>query len=133
MSTVFADSFYYFALLNPDDEGHRRAADWTAGFDGSPVTTAWVLTEVADGMARPGLRQAFQNLYDGLLDDPQVFVEPPDQDLFDQGIALFLARPDKDWSLTDCISFVVMQRRRIPEALTGDHHFEQAGFAAPLK
>jgi predicted nucleic acid-binding protein len=92
-----------------------------------------VLTEVADGMSRPGLRQAFQNLYESLLDDPQVFVEPPDQDLFEQGMTLFAARPDKEWSLTDCISFVVMQRRRIVEALTGDHHFEQAGFAAMLK
>ncbi len=42
-------------------------------------------------------------------------------------------RPDKDWSLTDCISFVVMEEHGITDALTGDHHFEQAGFRALLK
>ena len=52
---------------------------------------------------------------------------------FRAGIALYEARPDKDWSLTDCISFVMMEREKIGEALTGDHHFEQAGFIAPLK
>ena len=46
---------------------------------------------------------------------------------------LFHARLDKEWSLTDCISFVVMQREGITDALTGDHHFEQAGFTALLK
>ena len=46
---------------------------------------------------------------------------------------MFAARPDKDWSLTDCISFVVMQERNIQDALTADHHFEQAGFVALLK
>ena len=52
---------------------------------------------------------------------------------FDEGVRLYVARPDKDWSLTDCISFVVMRERGITEALTGDRHFEQAGFVALLK
>ena len=51
----------------------------------------------------------------------------------DAGLALYANRTDKDWSLTDCISFVVMNERGITDALTGDHHFEQAGFAALLK
>jgi predicted nucleic acid-binding protein len=49
------------------------------------------------------------------------------------GVDLYRRRPDKAWSLTDCISFVVMQREGITEALTGDQHFEQAGFVALLK
>ena len=57
----------------------------------------------------------------------------PTRDLFHSGIDLFARRPDKAWSLTDCISFVVMKENRIKEALTGDHHFEQAGFTALLK
>ena len=60
-------------------------------------------------------------------------VVPASEDLFNRGEALYAARPDKDWSLTDCISFVVMRDREIAEALTGDHHFEQAGFTALLK
>jgi uncharacterized protein len=43
-----------------------------------------------------------------------------------------LSRRDKEWSLTDCISFVVMKERGLTEALTADHHFEQAGFKALL-
>jgi hypothetical protein len=55
-------------------------------------------------------------------------IVPPTQRLFDQGVELYAERPDKGWSLTDCISFVVMRQQGITEALTGDHHFEQAGF-----
>jgi uncharacterized protein len=58
---------------------------------------------------------------------------PPGQELFDQGVELYAARTDKQWSLTDCISFVVMRQYRVTEALTGDRHFEQAGFTAMLK
>ncbi len=58
---------------------------------------------------------------------------PPTQPLFDSGVALFSKRLDKRWSLTDCISFVVMEEQGITHALTGDRHFEQAGFVALLK
>jgi len=58
----------------------------------------------------------------------------PDSDsLFEQGTKLFSGRPDKEWSLTDCISFVAMQACALEQALTGDHHFEQAGFRVVLK
>jgi hypothetical protein len=53
--------------------------------------------------------------------------------IFDAGFDLYSQRPDKDWSLTDCISFVVMNRLRLTEALTADRHFEQAGFKVLLK
>jgi hypothetical protein len=53
--------------------------------------------------------------------------------LFEAGLRLYSDRPDKDWSLTDCTSFVVMKRLRITEALTADRHFEQAGFKVLLK
>jgi predicted nucleic acid-binding protein len=54
-------------------------------------------------------------------------------EVFERGCELHACRPDKGWSLTDCISFVVMEERGIHEALTGDHHYEQAGFTALLK
>jgi hypothetical protein len=65
--------------------------------------------------------------------DPDVELIPPDPALFELGIDLYSRRPDKAWSLTDCISFVVMTQRQITDALTGDHHFEQAGFRALLR
>lgn len=133
MNTVFADAFYYFALLSPSDEAHRRALEFTAGFNGRLFTTAWVLTELADGLAAPEHRQAFTKFHNELRSDPQVVIVPPDADLFDEGLALYADRPDKEWSLSDCISFIIMEREGIAEALTGDHHFEQAGFVALLK
>jgi uncharacterized protein len=64
---------------------------------------------------------------------PDVEIVPSTSDLFRRGTELFAARPDKEWSLTDCISFVVMNERGINDALTNDHHFEQAGFRILLK
>jgi uncharacterized protein len=67
-------------------------------------------------------------LLQGLANDPGATVVLATQDLFDKTRALFAARPDKDWSMTDCSSFVIMQEQGLTEALTGDKHFEQAGF-----
>jgi len=53
--------------------------------------------------------------------------------LFDRGCELYISRSDKEWSLTDCISFVVMRREELTDALTADRHFEQAGFSALLR
>jgi predicted nucleic acid-binding protein len=65
--------------------------------------------------------------------NPDVSVIACTEQLFQEGLDLYERRPDKDWSLTDCISFVVMKKAGISDALTGDHHFEQAGFTAILK
>jgi uncharacterized protein len=97
------------------------------------LTTQWVLTELADAMCSRQKRQTFIDLYQVLQTDADVEAIPASAELFERGMELFTDRPDKDWSLTDCISFVVMQERGITEALTGDHHFEQAGFRALLK
>ncbi len=132
MKVLFADSYYWFALANPLDAGHA-AAKGTANVAAAVVTTAWVLTELADGVCKVPSRYAFLQIFRLILNDPFHMVVPADQTLMDRGMQLYAARPDKDWSLTDCISFVVMEERGITEALTGDHHFEQAGFVALLK
>ncbi len=67
-----------------------------------------------------------------LLADANVQVVSFDMQLHEEGIRLYVTRADKEWSLTDCISFIVMRRESVAEALTGDHHFEQAGFVALL-
>lgn len=132
MSAVFADAFYFLALLNKRDEAHDKAVAYSANV-GRLVTTDWVLTELADGLASSRHRNAFLQTRQELLADADARVVPFDMKLYEEGIALCADRPDKAWSLTDCISFVVMQREAITEALTGDHHFEQAGFVALLK
>jgi predicted nucleic acid-binding protein len=133
MTDVFADTYYFLALRNPRDPGHNLAVTATALLGRRKVvTTIWVLTEVADALAAPANRGGFRELTQMLADTDSVVV-PAEQSWFDRGIALYHDRPDKAWSLTDCFSFTVMQDRGLREALTGDRHFEQAGFVALLK
>ena len=70
--------------------------------------------------------------FERISHDPRIEVVPHRGDLSADAIRLFTARSDKNWSLTDCLSFVVMERKGIREALTADTHFEQAGFHAIL-
>jgi predicted nucleic acid-binding protein len=133
MNRVFADSFYFFALVSEDDVKHQEALDFATTFVGELVTTGWILTELGDGLARPTWRECFLELHEKLVANSRVQVEPCSDSLLNAGIELYRRRPDKSWSLTDCISFVVMQREGISEALTGDHDFEQAGFIALLR
>jgi uncharacterized protein len=97
------------------------------------VTTEWILTEFGDAYSDPKDRPDFVALCRGLTKNPRVKIVPAGTQLFQRGVDLFEKRPDKNWSLTDCISFVVMQDEGIRDALTGDHDFEQAGFVALLK
>ena len=133
MSPLIADTFYFVAFLNPADEHHERARRVCREWRRRVVTTAWVLTEVADALHLPPNRPLAGQLRQLVRISPFIRVIPANEELFEAGFDFFGARPDKEWSLTDCISFVVMERERITEALTGDHHFEQAGFKALLK
>ena len=133
MRRVFADTQYFLALLNKVDEHHLRAAQFTAAYDGKMYTTDWVLTELADGLSAARTRLICSNFIQDQRNDPDVFTVPAERALFNKALKLYADRPDKDWSLTDCISFIAMQESGIADALTADHHFEQAGFRALLK
>ena len=133
MTPVFADSFFFFALLNHNDAAHETAERFSSETGRPFVTTAWVLTEVADGCATVDKRGLFLQLLDTLRASPDARVIGPSEELFSRGVEHYCQRPDKEWSLTDCLSFVVMGDERLSEALTGDHHFEQAGFRALLR
>lgn len=125
---VFADTYYYLAVINENDQGHARATDYARDYGGVVVTTEWVLTEVGDAMSEPRQRSKCLSLLEVIYDDVDTVVVEASHDLFQRGVALFSQRGDKSWSLTDCISFVVMQEHGVDEALTADRHFEQAGF-----
>ncbi|HEY8665094.1 MAG TPA: PIN domain-containing protein [Tepidisphaeraceae bacterium] len=129
----FADTFFFLALLKKDDEAHELATEIIDALHNGLVTTEWVLTEVADALASPIWRSHFVPLLDLLRNHPLITVVSSGGTLFDEGVRLYQSRPDKHWSLTDCISFVVMKDRGMTHALTGDHHFEQAGFVAILR
>ena len=132
MKPVFADTFFYLAILNPEDAAHLHAAELLRTRTARTITTAWVLTEVGDAMAAPMNRPLFLALLERLRSDPKVTIVPPTQELFDRGIHFYSRRRDQDWSLTDCISFVVMHDHKLTDVLTGDRHFEQAGFRGLL-
>jgi len=133
MNETFIDTFYLLALFNPADKSHNRAVEIARMFRGVLVTTDWVFTETADALSDPSNRAGCIRLIDDLRQNPGVVIVPASRALFDAGWALYRELPDKEWSLTDCVSFTVMQERGIHSALTGDHHFEQAGFEARLR
>ncbi len=132
MSAVFADTFYFLALVNRRDKAHQRCVVFSQTSDRPLITTAWVLLELGDALRRGQDRSAFMLMLGDLANDADTTVIGADQALLDKALELFAARPDKEWSLTDCTSFVVMRENGLTEALTADHHFEQAGLAALL-
>jgi uncharacterized protein len=129
----FADTFFFIALLSERDEAHQRALAFAGESSVALVTTQWVLMEFADGYAATGFRETAARAIQALVGDPNSIIVPATDEWFSRGLALYQSRPDKQWSLTDCISFLVMKDMEINEALTGDRHFEQAGFTALLK
>ncbi len=133
MRAAFADTFYFLALLNRGDPVHRLAISASQAPDQTFATTEFVLLELADALSKPPLREEFESVR-ALIERPASFrVIPASTELLHRGLALYAGRPDKEWQLTDCISFVVMEEEGIADALTGDRHFEQAGFNALLK
>jgi predicted nucleic acid-binding protein len=129
MKAVFADTFYYIALLDANDSAHEAAVAATRELKTTTVTTAWVLLELANTLSASRQRGLFVKLLSRLRENPNVTIYEAEREIFDLGVDLYRKRDDKEWSLTDCISFVVMEREGIAEALSGDHHFEQAGFS----
>lgn len=92
------------------------------------VTTRAVVLEIGNALARQRHREGAVALLSALEHDPSVEVTPLSEPLYQQGWALYRDREDKEWGLTDCISFALMRQRGITQALTADDHFRQAGF-----
>lgn len=132
MTPVFADTYYFLALLHKGDAPHGKAVALAEKITNPIITTAWVLTEVGDALSAPTLRSRFVELVETLRADPACTIVAPTPELFEAGVSLYTERPDKGWTVTDCISFVVMRQHGLTEALTGDRHFEQAGFTPLL-
>jgi predicted nucleic acid-binding protein len=131
MRRLFADTFYWMAMLYTRDQWHRRVVQYTGSLGPHQlITTDAVLIEYLaafSGMSAH-LRQQAGATARQLLERPHVTVIPHDRALFLEGLSLYEARPDKGYSLTDCISMQVMRREGLTESLTNDHHFTQEGF-----
>lgn len=130
---TFVDSGYLIALLDRTDALHHRARRWASLLDDHLVTTSAVWYEVFNHCSNRPLRPAVHGLYERLASNSKFETVIVGQNLFDRGLRFHAQRPDKHWSLTDCVSFTLMTERKITRALAYDHHFEQAGFEALLR
>ncbi len=133
MKPVFADTAYYVAFLSATDAHHEAAVDWSNRLLGRIVVTEYVIVELGSALSGMSDRVAYSSFVRQLLVDPNTLIIPASGTLFAEGLRLFAGRPDKEWSLVDCISFVVMKQRRLRDALSTDQHFNQAGFHALLR
>jgi uncharacterized protein len=133
MTGLFADTFYWIALADFSDSAHQRALTLTVERRSSYIiTTDEVLAEYLTffGTAPENLRrQAVVNTR-RILENPGVRVVPQSRGSFLAGLSLYEARPDKGYSLVDCISMQIMRQEGLTEVLTNDRHFEQEGFRA---
>jgi predicted nucleic acid-binding protein len=136
MQSVFADADYWVAVFNPREELHAIATRVTQSLQSVHIVTSeMVLVEVLNFFHKGGdaLRAFAVGAVEKIVKDPNVTVVPQTRDQFRRALQRFKDRPDKKWSLTDCASFLIMEERGIKEALTHDHHFQQAGFLALLR
>lgn len=131
MSKIFVDTAAWIALLNTSDALHKPAKQVMNQLQQQKaflVTTEFVLLEVADALSAPAVRAQTITFINGLRQLNILQIIPVSQALFTNGWQLYSQRPDKEWGLTDCTSFVVMTQEQITIAFTSDHHFQQAGF-----
>ncbi len=128
---LFADTFYWVALLNRRDPFHARAVSFSSALGATRlVTTDEVLTEVLNWFSRSGRlwRGKAAALVHDLRNNPNFDVLPQTRADFDAALALYENRPDKRYSLPDCRSMLAMRSLGLTEILTNDNHFTQEGF-----
>jgi predicted nucleic acid-binding protein len=131
MKTIFADTFYWLASINPEDEWHDKVRSLTETLiETEIVTTEEVLTEVLNHFATtsPAIRRGSVKLIKALQDNPDIRIVPQSHSSFSVGLALYENRLHKSYSLTDCISMQTMRKLDIIEVLTHNPHFTQEGF-----
>ncbi len=128
---IFLDTSYVIALYIQSDQYHETAVALSERLEHDRrkiVTTIPVIFEIGSAFASVRFRKKGGELLDTLSQDPLIETVPITDSFYAEAVALFNSRKDKNWSLTDCFSFVVMNERGLTEALTADIHFKQAGF-----
>ncbi|MFH0998193.1 MAG: PIN domain-containing protein [Pseudomonadota bacterium] len=130
---IFVDTSYFLALVNSHDEFHQHASILGDQIEAKLITTEAVLTEIGNALAKSQWRELAVVTLNDLRDDEDVEILSITPQLFSKALKFYSSRMDKEWGLTDCISFVVMKERKLTDALTTDHHFEQAGFKSLLR
>jgi predicted nucleic acid-binding protein len=125
---VFVDTLFVIALVNTRDQYHARAAALADRYDGHPLLiTDAVLLEIGNALARTYKKEAIE-IIEQFLGSDEVDMVRLTPELVTQAVELYRSFQDKAWGLVDCVSFVVMRRAGVTDALTFDRHFVQAGF-----
>ncbi len=135
-NSVFVDTVAWLALVNKSEDLHeaaRTVRDQLIQQKVKLITTDFVVVEIANSLARFPLRGLARKLIDFIRTADTVELVTITPELFEKAYQLYCTRDDKEWGLTDCTSFVVMQKMRMNRAFTADRHFEQAGFTVLLK
>ncbi len=126
--TLFVDTGYVIALINQDDQHHQQALQLAEQYEGTPiVTTDAILLEIGNALSRIARNEATAIIHH-FQTAPKVTLVSLTPELMNAALNLYTKHQDKTWGLVDCISFVVMQNRKISVALAFDRHFFQAGF-----
>jgi uncharacterized protein len=133
---IFLDAVYAIAVTVTNDQYRDRAVTlgWQMKAEGTRlITTNAVALEIGNALSKMRYRQAAISLIEAMEEDALIEIVPISEELYRRAFQLYKSRLDKEWGLTDCISFLPMQDRNLLDALTADEHFQQAGFRALLR
>lgn len=130
---ILVDPGYFIALADDRDQLHSRALRWSVACKEEMIVTEYVLMEVVNHLSKPMDRDKAHDVVSSVRSESQFIFVPSSTDLLNFGLDYHRRHSDKAWSLTDCISFYVMNNSGIIRALAFDHHFQQAGFQALLR
>jgi predicted nucleic acid-binding protein len=130
---ILVDTGYWLALASPNAALHQRARDWGELLDEEFIVPEYVLWETVNALSSPADRRKAHEIVGTVLNEDAYEFVSASPVLLEAGLQRHRERPDKHWSLTDCILFVVMEERGIRQALAYDRDFEQAGFEALLR
>lgn len=132
-SRVFVDTLFVVAQINQRDQYHVKAAELALEFEGYPLlVTDAVLLEIGNALAK-SYREEAAAVIENFLTSREVKIVRLTPELFDLAFAEYKKHRDKEWGMIDCTSFIVMRQENVHQALTFDHHFEQAGFEVLMR
>ncbi len=133
---ILFDTFFAIARASNKDQFHQKAKFWSNKIQTEKipvVITQAVILEIGNALAKSRFRQVCIGLLNSFEESENTTIIGMTNELYEKAFELFSSRPDKEWGLVDCISFVVMREREIEAALTADEHYIQAGFRALLR
>ena len=133
---VFLDTSFSIAMAIEKDDFHERALELADKIEAENIyilTTQAIVLEIGNALSKLKYRQSAVGIIQHLESDLNTSIISLTDELYNKAFELFRNRPDKEWGLVDCISFIVMKEQDITDALTADEHFTQAGFRALLR